>query len=68
MFANVGDELIVEGHQIGEPRRVGKVEGVRGDDGGPPYLVCWDDTGRSTLLFPGPDCRIEHLTATGKDS
>jgi hypothetical protein len=68
MFANVGDELIIEGHRIGEPRRRGKVEEVRGDDGGPPYLVRWDDTGRSTLLFPAADCRIEHLAGTGKDS
>ncbi len=68
MFATVGDELIIEGHRIGEPRRVGKVEEVRGDDGGPPYLVRWDDSGRSTLLFPGADCRIEHLTEAGKDS
>ena len=68
MFATVGDELIVEGHRIGEARRVGRVEEVHGDDGGPPYLVRWDDTGRTTLLFPGPDCRIEHLNGTGKDS
>jgi len=70
MYANVGDELIIEGHRVGEPRRIGKVEEARGDDGGPPYLVKWDDTGRSTLLFPGADCRIEHLagTTTRKDS
>ena len=68
MFATVGDELIVEGHRIGEPRHAGKVEEVRGDNGGPPYLVRWDDTGRSTLLFPGPDSRIEHLNGTGKES
>jgi hypothetical protein len=68
MFATVGDELIIEGHRVGEPRRVGKVKEVRGDDGGPPYLVRWDDSGRSTLLFPGADCRIEHLAVTGKDS
>jgi hypothetical protein len=62
MFAQVGDELIIEGHEIGRPRRMGKVEEVRGGDGGPPYLVRWDDTGRATLLFPGFDCRIEHLS------
>ncbi len=66
MFANVGDGLIIEGHRVSEPRRVGKVEEVRGGDGGPPYLVRWDDTGRSTLLFPGADCRIEHLAGTTK--
>ena len=68
MFATVGDELIIEGHRIGLPRRIGKVVEARGDGGGPPYLVRWDDTGRTTLLFPGADCRIEHLAGTGKDS
>jgi hypothetical protein len=70
MFAKVGDALIIEGHRVGEPRRTGRVEEVRGADGGPPYLVRWDDTDRSTLLFPGDDCRIEHLgdASTGKDS
>jgi hypothetical protein len=40
------------------------VEEVRGDDGGPPYMVRWDDTGRATLLFPGSDCRVVHLADT----
>lgn len=70
MFAQVGDELIIEGHEVGRPRREGRVEEVRGFDGGPPYLVRWDDTGRATLLFPGSDCRVVHLTgaATRKES
>ena len=69
MFAQVGDELIIEGHEVGRPRRVGRVEEVRGADGGPPFMVRWDDTGRATLLFPGSDCRIVHLadTATGTE-
>lgn len=62
MFARVGDDLIIEGHEVGRPRRMGRVEEARGDDGGPPYVVRWNDTGRTTLLFPGSDCRIEHLT------
>jgi hypothetical protein len=65
MFAQVGDEMVIEGHEVGRPRRMGRVEEVRGDHGAPPYLVRWDDTGRATLLFPGSDCRIEHLTSTG---
>jgi hypothetical protein len=67
MFAQVGDELIIEGHEVGRPRRIGRVEEVRGDDGGPPYVVRWDDTGRTTLLYPGSDCRIEHLTDTTRE-
>jgi hypothetical protein len=67
MHAHVGDQLIVEGHRIGLPRRTGRVEEARGADDGPPYLVRWDDTGRTTLLFPGPDCRVEHVDAAGKE-
>jgi hypothetical protein len=43
------------------------VEEVRGDDGDPPYLVRWDDTGRTTLLFPGSDCRIHHLAGPASE-
>ena len=43
MHAEVGDELIIEGHRVGEPRRTGKVQEVRGNNGGPPYRVLWDD-------------------------
>ncbi|MDX2381543.1 MAG: DUF1918 domain-containing protein [Acidimicrobiia bacterium] len=64
--AAVGDELIVQGHSVGEPPRVGEVLEVRGDDGGPPFRVRWDETGRSTLLFPGADCVIKHLKPTAE--
>lgn len=67
MHAEVGDELIIEGHRVGEPRRTGKVEEVRGQNGGPPYRVLWDDTGRSTLMFPGSDCHIKHLHETNNE-
>lgn len=62
MHAEAGDELIIEGHRVGEPRRTGRVEEVRGQDGGPPYRVLWDDTGRSTLMFPGSDCHIKSMS------
>ena len=65
MQAQVGDALIIQGHQVGESRRTGEVVEVRGADGGPPYLVRWDDSGRTTLLFPGSDCEIHHPTANG---
>ena len=68
MQAKVGDRLVVHGAHVDDPWRDGEILEVHGEDGGPPYLVRWDDTGRSTLLFPGPDCRIEHLNGTGKES
>ncbi len=65
MHARVGDALVIQGHQVGESRRTGEIVEVRGTDGGPPYLVRWDDSGRTTLLFPGSDCEVHHPTANG---
>lgn len=58
MRAEVGDELTIHGHRVGEPNRVGQVVEVRGRDGEPPYRVRWRDTGTTTLLFPGSDCHV----------
>ncbi len=60
MHANVGDVLVIGGHRVGQTIRRGEIIEVRGADGGPPYMVRWGDDGRSTLLFPGPDCLVEH--------
>lgn len=60
MQAAVGDVLIIEGHRVGQPHRRGQVLEVRGEEGRPPYLVEWDDSGHATLLFPGSDCVVRH--------
>lgn len=65
MHAQVGDGLVIQGHQVGQSRRTGEIVEVRGADGAPPYLVRWDDSGRTTLLFPGSDCEIHHPTSNG---
>lgn len=57
MHANVGDRLVVEGHTAEEHRREGQVLEARGADGGPPFVVKWDD-GHEGLVFPGPDAHI----------
>ena len=62
MYARVGDELVIEGHRVGQRMRRGEIVEVRGDDGGPPYLVKWEDEGHATLLFPGSDCVVKHLS------
>lgn len=62
MKGRVGDKLTISGHQVGEPKRVGTIEEVRGADGAPPYKVRWIDSDHATLLFPGPDCSIEPMS------
>jgi hypothetical protein len=64
MRAEVGDALVIEGHHVGESRRTGEILEVRGEDGAPPYLVRWEDSGRTTLLFPGSDCLVKHLASS----
>jgi hypothetical protein len=61
MRASVGDRLVIKGHHVGDPDRDAEILEVRGADGGPPYIVRWDDTGHETLFFPGSDAVIEHF-------
>lgn len=64
MHANVGDRLLVESGSAETHRREGEVLEVRGSDGGPPYLVKWED-GHEGLVFPGPDA---HVLPSHRDS
>jgi hypothetical protein len=52
MRAKRGDWLIEAGG------RRGKITAVKHEDGRPPFLVRWLDTGHETLVFPGPDAHI----------
>ena len=65
MQARVGDRIVIRGHRVGQPLRDGEVLEVRGSDGGPPYIVRWEDNGHETLFFPGSDADVEHLAHTG---
>jgi len=62
MKASVGDRIVVPGHHLGEQVRSGEIIEVRGEEGGPPYLVRWESDGHSheDLFFPGPDAVVEH--------
>ncbi len=64
MLAPVGDKLIAESTHVGEARRIGVITEVRHEDGTPPYMVRWLDSGHEALVFPGPDARVEHAEAT----
>ncbi len=67
MKAQVGDELVVRGRHVGDPDRTGVIIEVRGEDGGPPYLVRWSD-GHESSFFPTTGTMAEHilLSASGK--
>lgn len=55
------------GHAVGRPERRATIIEVRGADGGPPYLIRWDDDPHDKpephLFFPGPDADVEHHPA-----
>ena len=51
---------MIRGHRVGEPERDCKVLEVKGEDGGPPYLVQWEDSEHESLFFPGSDASVKH--------
>jgi hypothetical protein len=59
MNAQVGDQIVLERTHLDEARRVGVVVAVAHSDGSPPYQVRWLEDGRTTLIFPGAEARIE---------
>ena len=59
MRAEVGDKVVVHGRTVGAVSRTGTVVEARGSDGGPPFLVGYED-GHEALVFPGPDVHVEH--------
>jgi hypothetical protein len=59
MRAKVGDWLIIEGRKVDDPRRQGQILEVQHADGSPPYRVRWVEDGHESVVFPGPEARIE---------
>ena len=59
MSASPGVRLVVGPHQLGGQRRDAEILEARGDEGGPPFLVRWEDSGRISLLYPGSDAHVE---------
>ena len=53
MRAKAGDRIILAGELVDQPTRAGEVMEARGADGGPPYVVRWED-GHTSTMFPGP--------------
>lgn len=66
MKARPGDRLVLEGVHFDGSRRVGVITEVRGAAGGPPYLVRWFDDDHVTLVYPGPEARVESPRARSR--
>ena len=53
-----GDLVIVEGHRIGESRRIGEILERLGEAGHEHYRVRWDD-GHESVFYPSSDSTIQ---------
>ena len=62
MKAALGDRIVIATNRLDQHPRDGKVVRLHHPDGTPPYDVEWSDTGRTAVVFPGPDARVEHFT------
>ena len=56
--AHVGDLVIVEGHRIGEARRIGEILEVLGQAGHEHYRVRWNDGHETDIRPAGGSARI----------
>jgi Domain of unknown function (DUF1918) len=60
MKVHIGDELVVKGRHVGDHDRTGVIIEVRGEAGGPPYLVRWSD-GHESSFYPTTGSMAEHI-------
>ena len=62
--AQEGDFILIRGRRVGHKERKGLIVEARGADGGPPYLVEWEDDPHDppheVLFFPGSDAEVVH--------
>ncbi|MBL7487992.1 DUF1918 domain-containing protein [Frankia sp. AgB1.9] len=60
MRARAGDTLVIHRRSSGQPDRLGEISEVRSPAGDPPFTVRWDDDGRVSFIYPGPDAEVRH--------
>lgn len=65
MHAQKGDRIVIRSRNLGQAVRDAEVLEVQHDDGSPPYVVRWSDTGHEALFFPGPDAYVDHPPTPG---
>jgi len=55
---HVGDLVVVEGHRVGQGRRIGEILEVLGEPGREHYRVRWD-ADRESVFYPSSDSTIQ---------
>ena len=50
--------MIIKGHRVGDADREAEILEVRGENGGPPYVVRRFEDGHVSLFFPSVDAAI----------
>jgi hypothetical protein len=60
--ASVGERLVIRGHHVGDVQREGEILEVLGEDGAPPYVVRWSDSGHVSRTYPGSDAHVARAT------
>ncbi|MGH2760269.1 MAG: DUF1918 domain-containing protein [Actinomycetota bacterium] len=68
MEAKVGDRVSIDAKKVGQPRRVGVIEGVTTGISGVRYTVRWAE-GHQTVLSPGAgNLTVERRSGAKKSS
>ena len=63
--AHPGDIVTVEGHKVGDARRIGEIVEVLGERDHEHYRVRWED-GHESLFYPSSDATIRPKTPREK--
>jgi hypothetical protein len=58
MEAKVGDEIVVDGLNTGDPSREGEILEVLNTGGVVHYRVRWDDNGHEAIFYPGSTTHV----------
>jgi hypothetical protein len=54
----IGDLVVIEGHRVGQGRRIGEILEVLGEPGHGHYRVRWE-AGHETVFYPSNDATIQ---------
>lgn len=68
MYAAVGDRLVIRSTHVDGPVRDAEILEVRGENGQPPYVIRWSDSGHEAFFYPGPDAFVEHFPKVPESS